>query len=161
MANFTYSDVVRVVADADDRFRPNARAWVIGVFPKMPSGSHFDSFPGGAVYAIEFDDGEAIDIPESLLEPHRVVLEPARGSGHRVSTIRLALALAAALMSSLFCWSLGRGCFVSSTLRESGSVLRRSMGMVAFALCCLASSLTVETKGRSLSRRWSIAHLNA
>jgi hypothetical protein len=106
MANFTYSDVVRVVADADERFRPNARAWVIGVFPKRPSGSHFDSFPEGAVYAIEFDDGEAIDIPESLLEPYRVVLEPASGSGHRVSTIRLALALAAALVSSLFAGAL-------------------------------------------------------
>lgn len=72
MTKFDYSDVVRVVPGADERFRPTAIAWVIGVFPEKPSGKHFESFPDGAIYAIEFEDGEAIDIPESLLEGHRL-----------------------------------------------------------------------------------------
>ncbi len=72
MAKFDYSDVVRVIADADEKFRPTAIAWVIGVFPEKPSGKHFESFPYGAVYAVEFEDGEAIDISEALLEPEKV-----------------------------------------------------------------------------------------
>lgn len=59
-------DVVRVIADADARFRPAKIAWVVGVFPERPSGKHFESSSDEAVYAIEFEDGEAIDIPESL-----------------------------------------------------------------------------------------------
>lgn len=74
MAKFDYSDVVRVVADADEKLRPGAIAWVIGVFPEKPEGKHFESFPDGAVYAVEFEDGEAIDVPESLLEPDKVFL---------------------------------------------------------------------------------------
>ncbi len=78
MAKFDYSDVVRVVADADEEFRPSAIAWVIGVFQERPSGEHFASFPDGTVYAVEFEDGEAIDIPETMLEPKKVSLVEGR-----------------------------------------------------------------------------------
>lgn len=72
MAKFDYGDVVRVVQDAEGRFRPTSIAWIIGVFPEKPSGAHFDSFPDGPIYAIEFEDGEAVDIPEGLLEGYRL-----------------------------------------------------------------------------------------
>jgi hypothetical protein len=74
MAKFDYNDVVRVVSHGDEKFRPGATAWVVAVFEKKPPGQHFASFPDGAVYMIEFEDGEAIDIPEAMLEPARVSL---------------------------------------------------------------------------------------
>ncbi len=68
MPKFDYDNVVRVISNADQKYRPGAIAWVVGVFSKKPSGSYFDSFPEGAVYSIEFEDGECVDIPENLLE---------------------------------------------------------------------------------------------
>lgn len=71
---FNYDDVVRVVANAEQMYRPGAIAWVVAVFHQKPEGASFDGFPDGVVYSIEFEDGEAIDIPECMLEPGRVVL---------------------------------------------------------------------------------------
>ena len=68
MPKFDYDNVVRVVNYADQRYRPGAIAWVVGVFAKKPVGSYFDNFPEGVVYSIEFEDGEYVDIPEMFLE---------------------------------------------------------------------------------------------
>lgn len=65
MAKFDYDDRVRVVKQLSARL--GSPASVIGVF-ETRSGMHFDQFPPGVVYAIEFDDGEAIDAHESWLE---------------------------------------------------------------------------------------------
>lgn len=69
MGRYTYDDVVRIVSTADEKFRPGATAWIIGVFEQRPPGAYFDQFPPGAVYTIEYENGEAIDIHESYLEP--------------------------------------------------------------------------------------------
>lgn len=69
MTKFTYDDIVRVRSDAADRFRPGERAWVVGVTPEDKRiGSHYDQFPAGAVYTIEFEDGNSIDVYEGALE---------------------------------------------------------------------------------------------
>ncbi|OBP17060.1 hypothetical protein A5320_21495 [Rheinheimera sp. SA_1] len=41
---------------------------VINVFVDRPAGKHFEQFPEGVVYAVEFENGEAIDIHESDLD---------------------------------------------------------------------------------------------
>lgn len=68
MSRFTYGDTVRIVMTAPERLRPGAIAWVIGVFEKRPEGKYFDQFPTGEVYSIEYEDGEAVDVHESVLE---------------------------------------------------------------------------------------------
>lgn len=40
---------------------------IINIFLKRPPGKHFEQFPDGIVYAIEFESGEAIDVHESDL----------------------------------------------------------------------------------------------
>jgi hypothetical protein len=71
VAKFTYDDVVNVRRTAKTDLRPGARAWVIAVFDSRESrpGSSFDRFPEGTVYTVEFEDGAAIDLHESDLEP--------------------------------------------------------------------------------------------
>lgn len=41
---------------------------VINVFSERPTGKHFEQFPEGVVYVVEFENGEAIDIHEFDLE---------------------------------------------------------------------------------------------
>lgn len=66
---FTYDDVVRVTVDAKEDMRPGAKAWVIGITtPSQRQGEHFQQFPPGIVYSVEFEGGDAIDIHESMLE---------------------------------------------------------------------------------------------
>ncbi|MCP3865704.1 hypothetical protein [Marisediminitalea sp.] len=40
---------------------------VINVFSKRPEGKHFEQFPVGTIYAVEFENGDAIDIHENDL----------------------------------------------------------------------------------------------
>lgn len=40
---------------------------IINIFLDRPSGKHFQQFPDGIVYAVEFESGEAIDVHESDL----------------------------------------------------------------------------------------------
>lgn len=69
-AMFTYDHVVRVEADAPTEIRPGETAWVIGITPDdKKRGSHFDRFPAGTVYLVEFEGGDAIDIHENMIEP--------------------------------------------------------------------------------------------
>ena len=68
MTLFTFNDVVRIKATAPAMCRPGALAWIIAVFTESRPGSSFDEFPPGTVYSVEFEDGSAIDIHESLLE---------------------------------------------------------------------------------------------
>lgn len=70
MNKFNYDDVVRVKDGADEALRPGKTAWVIGVFSDRPPGKHFQEFPPGTVYSIEFEDGDAIDVHEDNLELH-------------------------------------------------------------------------------------------
>lgn len=69
MARFDYDDRVRVALGADEKLRPGAVAWVVGVFEDRPAGSYFEKFPSGVVYSIEYEDGEAKEIHESDLQP--------------------------------------------------------------------------------------------
>ena len=68
---FTYDDIVRVKADAPAELRPGERAWVVGIAAdeeRHRRGSHFDQFPVGTVYLVEFEDGDALDIHQSMVE---------------------------------------------------------------------------------------------
>jgi len=69
MTLFDYDSTVQVVSYADDSLHPGEIASVIGVFSKRPKGQHFDQFPDGVIYTIEFENGDAIDIHESYLKP--------------------------------------------------------------------------------------------
>lgn len=64
---FNYDDMVRVTKDAEAHLRPGSCASVIGVFLERPAGSYFERFPEGVIYTIEFEDGQAVDVHESLL----------------------------------------------------------------------------------------------
>ncbi len=37
------------------------------MFLERPAGSYFERFPEGVIYTIEFEDGQAVDVHESLL----------------------------------------------------------------------------------------------
>lgn len=68
---FTYDDIVCVKADAPAELRPGELAWVVGITAdedRHRRGSHFDQFPVGTVLLVEFEDGDALDIHESMVE---------------------------------------------------------------------------------------------
>jgi len=67
MSSFELDRTVRVLEWAPQQYRPGAKASVIGIIT-VRRGKYFESFPPGMLYTIEFEDGEAIDIHESLLE---------------------------------------------------------------------------------------------
>ncbi|MGN4074810.1 hypothetical protein [Burkholderia gladioli] len=67
MAKFDYSNIVRAIASADPKYRPGARAWIVGVY-ENDSSPWLKRFPPGAVYSIEYEDGSSVEIHESLLE---------------------------------------------------------------------------------------------
>lgn len=69
MSRFNYDDRVRVMAGVDQRWRPGAVAWIVGVFEDRPSGSYFEHFPQGVVYSIEYEDGASTEVHEDALEP--------------------------------------------------------------------------------------------
>jgi len=69
MAKFTYSDFVRVKAQAPAPLRAGATRSVIAALATRPEGSYFDEFPQGVVYSIEYADGAAVDVHEDHLEP--------------------------------------------------------------------------------------------
>ncbi|MDQ3511296.1 MAG: hypothetical protein M3414_06380 [Pseudomonadota bacterium] len=69
MAEFNYNDIVRIRADAQHDMRLGERAWIVGVITEDKRiGSHYEQFAPGTVYAIEFEDGDSIDIDEGSLE---------------------------------------------------------------------------------------------
>lgn len=66
---FTYNDILRVAPDAPAEMHPGQKAWVIGITKQEERrGSHFEKFPAGTVYLVEFEDGAAADIHESMLQ---------------------------------------------------------------------------------------------
>jgi hypothetical protein len=68
MTQFTYSDLVRTSDDAPQQARPGNKASVIGITTQPERrGSHFEQFPPGTVYLVEFEDGHAMDVHESHL----------------------------------------------------------------------------------------------
>lgn len=67
---FTYDAIVRIRADSPADMHPGAKAWVIGITTEQEKrGKHFEQFPAGTVYLVEFEGGDAITIHESMLEP--------------------------------------------------------------------------------------------
>ena len=69
MRMFTYSDTVLVNADAPAEIRPGQKGSVIGITTEHErSGSHFDQFPAGTIYLVEFEGGEALDIHGGMLQ---------------------------------------------------------------------------------------------
>jgi hypothetical protein len=68
VAKFEYDDTVQVALAAPAALRPGAQASVIGITEDRRSGSHFEQFPPGTVYLVEYEDGVAVDIHESHLE---------------------------------------------------------------------------------------------
>jgi hypothetical protein len=72
MNKFVYDDVIRIRSDAHQKFRSGERAWVVGVITEdRRLGSHYEQFPLGTIYTIEFEDGDSIDIHEDGIEPYR------------------------------------------------------------------------------------------
>jgi hypothetical protein len=69
---FTYDDIVRINQAAPNSLRPGQRAWVVGVVLPQDRGGrpHYDQFPAGTVYTVEFENGDAIDVHEGFLEFH-------------------------------------------------------------------------------------------
>lgn len=66
---FTYDDIVRIVEHAPAEMWPGELAWVIGItLTNQRRGSHFDQFPDGTIYLVEFEGGAALDIHENMLE---------------------------------------------------------------------------------------------
>ena len=66
---YDYDDIVLVRSDAPTALRPGSKAWVVGVTDKdMRRGSHYDAFPAGNVYTIEFEDGASVDVHEEDID---------------------------------------------------------------------------------------------
>ena len=73
MTKFNCDDIVRVRSDALQKFRPGAQAWVVGVVTEDKRiGSHYEKFLPGAIYTIEFEDGDSIDVEETSIESEDV-----------------------------------------------------------------------------------------
>ena len=66
MTKFKYDDVVVISSDAPDEFRPKAKAWVVAVLENRDR-TPLKNLPPGVIYTVEFEDGAAIDIPESWI----------------------------------------------------------------------------------------------
>ena len=70
MAKFTWGDRLQVADSVPAKLRPGAVVWVVGVHEgETRRGTHFDQFPAGTVYAIEYVDGVMDDIHETQLQP--------------------------------------------------------------------------------------------
>ena len=67
MSKFNYDDIVQVTVDSGIQPALSRKAWVVGIFEKS-LGSHFDQFPPGVVYSVEFENGSATDVHEDNLE---------------------------------------------------------------------------------------------
>lgn len=68
MVEFTWGDDAKIASTAPAELRPGSRVWVVGITQEPRRGSHFEQFPPGTVYLVEFGDGVAIDVHESFLE---------------------------------------------------------------------------------------------
>ncbi len=71
MALFNYDDTVKVKANGPISMRPGVPASVVGITkPRERSGDYLKTFSAadGIVYLIEFEGGDAIEVPEALWE---------------------------------------------------------------------------------------------
>lgn len=66
MAKYSYGDIVRARESAPPELRPGSKAWIVGV-EETRAGHHYDQFPPGTIYTIEFEDGTSTDIHEIQL----------------------------------------------------------------------------------------------
>jgi len=74
---FTYDDFVKVRPDAPSAFRPGQQASIIAIFSSddpIRRTEYFRQFPAGIVYSVEFEDGEAMDIHEAMLQLSHIQL---------------------------------------------------------------------------------------
>lgn len=66
---FTYADTVLVKPGAPAELRPGQLVSIVGITTDDERiGTHFEQFSAGTVYLVEFGDGDALDIHESMLE---------------------------------------------------------------------------------------------
>jgi hypothetical protein len=66
VTRFTYNDIVRIKPCANADGRSGQKAWVVAVLEvkeDIPKGFEF-----GPIYTVEFEDGQAIDVHEGMLE---------------------------------------------------------------------------------------------
>lgn len=68
MSKFKIDDTVRTKNVIHLQHFYGQTGSVINVFIDRPAGKHFEQFPEGVVYSVEFESGEAIDIHESDLD---------------------------------------------------------------------------------------------
>lgn len=64
MSKFNIDDTVKVKNFAHLEQYYGQIGSIINVFAERPAGSYFEQFPEGIVYAVEFENGEAIDVHE-------------------------------------------------------------------------------------------------
>ena len=70
MADFTWGDTVRIRADAPPQYQPGEVASVCGIreVETVEQERQFGSPVGSRLYLVEFENGDAIEVPEALLE---------------------------------------------------------------------------------------------
>lgn len=69
MTKFTYNDIVTAVEGSELELRPGEKGWICGVYEKAERAKRFiDKYGSGAVYLMEFEDGEAVQAHESQLK---------------------------------------------------------------------------------------------
>jgi len=73
MKKFEWGDTVRVSDAAPSEYRPGCLAEVCGIRQVNPNDAGAESRlglkSGQFIYLIEFPDGDAIEVPETLVEP--------------------------------------------------------------------------------------------
>jgi len=106
MAKFDYGSTARIAPSAHKELRQGAPVAIVGITSERPEGGHFQRFPPGVVYHVEYADGVSADVHESDLsgewpdgwwgidEPeHRRLfaeeLESELGEGHALNGVAL------------------------------------------------------------------------
>jgi hypothetical protein len=63
MSEFQFGEEIVVSPDADPRFRPGSKAWIVAL-----------AVPGRPLVTVEFEDGSSADVPPELIQ--RLIEEP-------------------------------------------------------------------------------------
>jgi hypothetical protein len=65
-----YDDTIRIRANAPVGLRRGTLASICGITaPADRHGKHWEQFPPGTIYLVEFEDGEALEVHESWVDP--------------------------------------------------------------------------------------------
>lgn len=70
-AKFTWGDSLRVKAGAQPERRPGSSATVVGIreIEAEETARKYGAPVGATLYLVEFQDGDAIEIPDAWVEP--------------------------------------------------------------------------------------------